>query len=53
MSWSVVVSKFLHDLYFSPIIIQVTKSREERLAGHVAYKWVATRTYEFLVGNLK
>jgi hypothetical protein len=26
----------LHDLYFPPIIIQVTKSRRMRWAGHVA-----------------
>jgi hypothetical protein len=51
MSWPVVVSKFLHDLYTSPNISQMNKSREVRWAGHVAHKGVAIRKYEVLVGN--
>jgi len=38
MSWPVGVSKFLHDLYSSSNIIQVTISTEVIWAGHVARK---------------
>jgi hypothetical protein len=46
-------NKDLNDLYSSPNIIQVIKSRRMRLAGHVAHMGERRGMYRVLVGNLR
>jgi hypothetical protein len=41
----------LHDLYSSPSIIKITKSRRMRWAGHVARMGEKTNAYRLLVGK--
>jgi hypothetical protein len=41
----------IHDLYFSPNIIQVIKSRRMRRAGHVARKGNTRGAHKVLVGK--
>jgi hypothetical protein len=41
----------LHNLYFSPNIIRVIKSRRMRWAGHVVRIRKERSTYEFLAGK--
>jgi hypothetical protein len=41
----------LNDLYSSPNIIRVIKSRLMRLAGHVAHMWERKGAYRTLVGK--
>jgi hypothetical protein len=41
----------LHDLYSSPSIIRITKSRRMRWAGHVARMGEKMNAYRFLVGK--
>jgi hypothetical protein len=47
--WRKLHNKELHDLYSSPSIITMIKSRRIRLAGHVARMWRKTNTYRLLV----
>jgi hypothetical protein len=42
----------LHDLYFSPNIIPVFKSRRMSWVGHVAYMWETGGAHAVLVGML-
>jgi hypothetical protein len=41
----------LHDLYSSPNIVRVFKSRRMRWAGHVAHMGEGRGAYRFLVGR--
>jgi hypothetical protein len=41
----------VHNLYSSPSIIRITKSRRRRLAGHVARMEVKRNAYKILVGK--
>jgi hypothetical protein len=41
----------LHNLYSSPIIIRITKSRRMRWAGHVALMGEKRNVYRLLVGK--
>jgi hypothetical protein len=41
----------LHDLYSSPSMIRIIKSRRMKLAGHVARMGKKRRAYKLLVGN--
>jgi hypothetical protein len=43
----------LHNLYSSPNIIRMTKSRRMRLAGHVARMRETWNAYRILVGRQK
>jgi hypothetical protein len=44
-------NKELHDLYFSPSIIRIIKSRRIRWAGHVAQMGEKRNAYRLLVGK--
>jgi hypothetical protein len=46
-------NKELNDLYFSPIIVRVIKSRIIRWAGHLASIWKRRGVYGVLVGKPK
>jgi hypothetical protein len=41
----------LHDLYSSPSIIRIIKSRRMRRVGHVARIWEKRKAYRLLVGK--
>jgi hypothetical protein len=41
----------LHNLYSSPNIIRMSKSRRMRWAGHVARMWETRNAYRILVGK--
>jgi hypothetical protein len=49
--WRKLHSEELHNLYSSPSIIRMTKSRRTRSAGHVARMVAKRNTYVILVGN--
>jgi hypothetical protein len=49
--WRQLHSKELHDLYSSPSIIRIIKSRRMRWAGHVARMGEMRNTYRLLVGK--
>jgi hypothetical protein len=49
--WELVVE--LHDMYSSPTIVRVIKSRRMRREGHMAQKGEGRDVYRVLVGNLK
>jgi hypothetical protein len=49
--WSKLHDEELRDLYSSPSIIRIIKSRRMRWAGHVARMWEKRNTYGFLVGK--
>jgi hypothetical protein len=44
-------NKELHDLYSSPSIIRIIKSRRMRWKGHVARMWEKRNAYRLLVGK--
>jgi hypothetical protein len=46
-----VLNEELRDLYFSPSIIRIIKSRRMRWAGHVALMGEKRNTYRLLVGK--
>jgi hypothetical protein len=48
--WRKLHNKELHDLYSSPSIITIIKSRRMRLAGHVARMGEKRNAYRLLVG---
>jgi hypothetical protein len=49
--WRKLHNKELHDLYSSPSIIRITKSRRMRWAGHVARTGEKRNAYTLLVGK--
>ena len=49
--WRKLHNEELNDLYCSPNIIQMTKPRRMRWAGHVARMGDGTGTYKVLVGR--
>jgi hypothetical protein len=49
--WRKLHNKELHDLYSSPSIIRITKSRRMRLAGHVARMGEKRNAYRLFVGK--
>jgi hypothetical protein len=49
--WRKLHNKELHDLYTSPIIIRIIKSRRMRWAGHVARMGEKRNAYRLLVGK--
>jgi hypothetical protein len=49
--WRKVHNEELHDLYSSPGIIRVIKSRRMKLTGHVARMAEKRNTYRLLVGK--
>jgi hypothetical protein len=51
--WRTLHIEYLNDLYFSPYIIRVIKSRRMRLAGHVACRGGRRVAYRVMVGNMK
>jgi hypothetical protein len=51
--WRKLHREELHDLYCSPDIIWVTRSRMMRWVGHVAHMEEKRNAYRVLVGNLK
>jgi hypothetical protein len=51
MMWRKLHNEELHDLYSSPDIIRMIKSRRMRWAGHVARMGETRNAYRILVGN--
>jgi hypothetical protein len=49
--WRRLHNEELNDLYSSPNIIQVIKSRRMRWVGHVARRWKGRGAYRILVGR--
>jgi hypothetical protein len=49
--WRKLHNEELHDLYSSPSIIRIIKTRRVRLAGHVAGMGEKRNTYTLLVGK--
>jgi hypothetical protein len=49
--WRKLHNEELHDLYSSPSIIKIIKSRRMRWAGHVARKGEKRNSYRLLVGK--
>jgi hypothetical protein len=49
--WSKLLKEELHNLYYSPNIIKMIKSRRIRLAGHVARMEEKRNAYRILVGK--
>jgi hypothetical protein len=49
--WRKLHNKELRDLYSSPSIIRIIKSRRTRLAGHIARMGEKRKTYRLLVGK--
>jgi hypothetical protein len=47
--WRKLHNEELHNLYSSPSIIRMIKSRRMRLAGHVARMWETRNLYRILV----
>jgi len=48
--WGKLHNEELNDLYCSPNIVQVIKSRRMRCAGHAASMWERRGVYRGLVG---
>jgi hypothetical protein len=49
--WIKLHNKELHDLYSSPSIIRMIKSRRMRWEGHIARIWEKTNAYRLFVGK--
>jgi hypothetical protein len=49
--WRKLHNEKLRDLYSSPNIIRIIKSRKMRWAGHVALMWEKRNAYRLLVGE--
>jgi hypothetical protein len=49
--WRKLHNEEMHDLYFSPNIIRIIKSRRMRCVGHVALMGEKRTAYSFLVGK--
>jgi hypothetical protein len=52
-SWRILHNDELHDLYSSPNIVKVIKSKRMRWAGHVARMGDGRDVYRFLAGSLE
>jgi hypothetical protein len=52
-SWRKLHNDELHNLYSSPNIVRVIKSRRMRWAGHVARMGESRRVYRVLVGRIE
>jgi len=50
-AWRHLYNEELYDLYCSPNVIQVTKSRRMRWVGHVACRGEKGNAYKVLVGK--
>jgi hypothetical protein len=50
-SWGKLHNEELHNLYSSPSIIRMIKSRERRWAGHVARMRAKRNAYKIFVGK--
>jgi hypothetical protein len=50
-SWRKLHTEEIHNLYSSPSIIRMTKSRRMRWAGHIARMEEKRHAYRILVGN--
>jgi hypothetical protein len=53
LSWRKLHDEELHNLYSSPNIIRMTKSRKMRWEGHVAQMGEKSNAYKILVGKLQ
>jgi hypothetical protein len=51
IGWRKLHNEELHNLYSSPSIIRIIKSRRMRWAGHVARMWEKRNVYRLLVGK--
>jgi hypothetical protein len=51
--WRKLHNEELHDLYSSPSIIRITKSRRMRSTGHVARMGEKRNAYRLLVGKAR
>jgi hypothetical protein len=51
--WRKLHNEELHDLYSSPIIIRIIKSRRMRWAGYVAPMGEKGKVYRLLIGKLE
>jgi hypothetical protein len=51
--WKKLYNERLHDLYFSPTVVRVIKSRRMRWARHVAQMGEGRGAYRFWWGNLR
>jgi hypothetical protein len=51
--WRKLHNEELHNLYSSPSIIRMMKSKRIKLTGHVARKGAKRNTYRILVGSQK
>ena len=51
--WRKLHNDELNNLYSSPNIVRMIKSRRMRWAGHVARMWKGRGVYRVLVGNLR
>jgi hypothetical protein len=49
--WRKLHNEELHNLYSSPDIIRIIKSRRMKWAGHVARMWEKSNAYRILVGT--
>jgi hypothetical protein len=49
--WRKLHNEELHNLYSSPSIIRMIKSRRIRWAGHIARMWEKRNAYRILVGK--
>jgi hypothetical protein len=49
--WRKLYNEKLHNLYSSPNIIRMIKSRSMRWDGHVAFMWEKRTEYRILVGK--
>jgi hypothetical protein len=49
--WRILHNEELHNLYSSPSIITMIKSRKMRWTGHVARMWEKRNVYRLLVGT--
>jgi hypothetical protein len=49
--WKKLHNEEMHDLYFSPNIIRIIKSRRKKWAGYVAQTGEKRATYRLLVGK--
>jgi hypothetical protein len=49
--WRKLHNEELHDLYSSPIIIRIIKSRRMKLVGHLARMGEKRNEYRLLVGK--
>ena len=50
--WRKLHNEELNDLYSSPNIVRVVKSRRMRWAGHVAHMWERRGVHRVLIGTL-